>query len=97
MPPNTYDVGSAITIKGEFYDTEQLQFSDPTTVVCKYRKPDGTIVTVPGGQVQHTDIGKFKFTISPDMPGEWRFHMAGSGGIIAAEERMVRVQETYFD
>jgi hypothetical protein len=64
--------------------------TNPTTVTCKVRKPDGTVATPAASNVS---VGRYEATFDPDAAGVHRYRFEGTGAAKAAGERDFRVLE----
>ncbi len=82
--PETYKLGTRITVSTEFHD-ENDALVDPT-VAGFYEKPDGTIVTVDPGDITNPSTGIYEFDIDPDAAGTWAYRFEGTGTYRIANE-----------
>jgi hypothetical protein len=57
-PP--YDIGDALILRGEFLNSNN-QFDDPSAVTLEIACPDGTIISLNGGDVIKDDVGKYHY------------------------------------
>lgn len=70
------------------------QPADPTEVVVKARKPDGTIVTIE--ETNDPAVGAFHVDISLDQAGKWRVWAKGTGAVETAGEIDFDVRHSVF-
>jgi hypothetical protein len=72
--------------------------ADPTEVVCKVMKPDGTVLefTAADAELVHDSVGTWTLQLDIDEPGLWRYRFEGTGDVVAAEEASFVVGGTSF-
>jgi hypothetical protein len=77
---NIYVVGQMVRLATAtaFKDANGNEI-DPTTIVVKYRKPDGTITT--NNAPSHDGVGLFHVDVLIDQPGDWWYRFEGHGNI----------------
>ena len=85
MAQTFYQIGTRVRVNASFRDDSDV-LTDPTTVVAKYREPDGTEVTVDSGDILHPSTGIYSFDIDPDAAGTWDYRFEGTGALKAASE-----------
>lgn len=86
----TFDIGDAPTLTWLLYsDAAKTTLAD-ATVALTVMKPDGTSLTP---SVTHVGTGSYSSTITPTIPGRWRYRWAATGALVAAEEGMFVVRE----
>lgn len=62
--------------------------TDPTDVTLLYSEPDGTVVEVPVGDLDHGGAGVYSYALdTTDKPGTWRYRFVGTGVAQAAGDR----------
>ena len=73
---------------------------DPTEVLLTVLKPDGTSLLYgwpapeANGQLEHESVGRFYVDVTYDQHGTWRYRLAGTGTVVAAEEGRVVVKRS---
>jgi hypothetical protein len=95
---NTYDIGDNPRLTATFRN-EADAVADPTSIVAKYRKPDGTVVTLTYGvdlALYKDSTGIYHTDITVDMAGRWYYRFVGTGNVIAAEETYFDVEKSAF-
>jgi hypothetical protein len=90
-----YYPGSEVTMEGTFKVPDAngvLQLTDPTTVTCKVRKPDGTLVN-PAPTVTRISLGLYRAKVTPAVgeEGDWQHRMIGTGTAAATKRKMFLV------
>jgi hypothetical protein len=87
-----YQVGDLIAVETTFRN-EDGTLTTPTTRVANVIKPDGTetaiVPTVESTGVLRATLPTF------DTPGIWRWYIAGTAGLIAADQGSVFVEAAY--
>lgn len=93
---NIYDVGDKIRLSCTF--TSGITPTDPTTVTCKVKEPDGTITsgTLAGGQVIKDDTGDYHYDHTIDQGGRHWYRWEGTGTVVAAAEADFYARESEF-
>lgn len=87
----TFDVGDRAILKARFRDPETKEPVDPTEVVFRVRKPDGT--TVEQAATDNADeVGYFTATLPIDQSGEWWWRADGTGEVEGSGETHFRVR-----
>lgn len=71
----SYTVGSSAKISAVFRDDAGALY-DPTTVVCTYRKPDGSKGCP---TVTRSALGNYYAACGLDAPGRWVGQFSGQG------------------
>jgi hypothetical protein len=89
----TYDLGDGIRATATFKNLSK-QLADPSAVTCQVKDPSGTITTPSPTQ---DSTGVYRVDITLDVVGDWHIRFAGTGNVIAAVERRVKVLESEFD
>lgn len=87
---NVYDIGDQPRATVTFTDLDGTT-TDPSTVTCTVRKPDGTI-TEPVAASAEPD-GTWYADIPVDQAGTWRIRFEGTGALIAAVESRFQVRD----
>lgn len=95
---NSYDVGDVVRCTGAFANSVGTAM-DPTAVLCKVRKPDGTVTTLTYGTdaaLVKAAIGSYYTDVVATDAGIWyyRFYSTGTGQ--AAGEASFRVRKSSF-
>lgn len=92
-----YDVGDLIRSSVTFTDFGGAA-ADPTTVVFKYEKPDGTVtsITYPAVGTAKDSTGVYHADVTITAAGSWWFRWTGAGAVVAATEEPVFVQASMF-
>lgn len=88
---NEYDIGDGIVLEATF--SKDGAPADPTTVVCKLRLPDRSIVELP---TQPDGAGDFKATYLATTHGDHYYRFEGVGAVEAAGERRFVVRPSPF-
>jgi hypothetical protein len=89
--PDIYDIGDDVILTGSFttlvdgVDTP----TDPSTVTCKVRKPDGSEETI---APVHRSTGVYDATFTPTSSGEHWYRFEGTGAAKAAGEEYFTVR-----
>jgi hypothetical protein len=85
---NTYDVGDLVRIDATF--TVDATATDPTTVICRVKAPDGTVSAKTYGTdaevVKESTAGVYHLDIDITQRGTWRYRWEGTGAAQGAEE-----------
>ena len=87
-----YHVGDLIAKETTFRDEDGV-LTTPTTRVGNVIKPDGTEVAITP-TVESTGVLRITFPTF-DQPGIWRWYIAGTAGLIAADQGSVYVEPAY--
>jgi hypothetical protein len=73
--------------------------TDPSTVTLKIRTPSGT----ESSHVYGTDVnvikdstGKYHYVLTLDAKGDWYQRWIGTGAVVTAGEKVLRVQRSSF-
>lgn len=93
----TYDKGDRPRCQAEFKLSNVL--TDPTTVTFKYKKPDGTIVTLVYGtdvSLVKASTGIYYVDVDIDASGQWFYRFEGTGTVKAASESKFTVRVSEF-
>lgn len=94
-----YNVGDMPTLKATFYDkAEPPALANPTTIEFKLKAPNGTVTTATQAAATNPSIGVWLWPIPApfDAPGTWKFRAAGTGGVVTAEELVIKVAKSSF-
>jgi hypothetical protein len=86
--PIVYDIGDEIVLTGTFKNRAG-QLTNPTAVVCKVRKPDGTTATL---STTNPSTGVFEAVLDIVLAGEHWFRFTGTGAVKAAAEQSFSVR-----
>jgi hypothetical protein len=98
MAANTYVIDSSFKLEAEF--TNESGVADPTTVIFKIKKPDGTITTYTYGvdaEVIRESLGVYYMIVTVDTPGNWWYKIMGTEALIAATEGSFVGLQSKFD
>ncbi len=83
---HSYDIGDVVVLTAEFRVTNTL--TDPTTVVCEIKRPDGTLDTLTPTK-QATGIWRVEYT--PKQTGVHEYRFVGTGAAAGSERSFFRV------
>lgn len=96
---NEYDEGNVIRVTGTFRNAVNA-LADPTVIVVKYRKPNGTITTatLAAGQVIKETLGVFYHDINTTggPVGRWAYKFYATGAVVASGEWAFMLKQTSF-
>ena len=95
---NSYDVGDVVRCSGAFANSAGAAV-DPTAVLCKVRKPDGTITTLTygvDGALVKAAVGSYYTDVNATEAGIWAYRFYSTGTGQAAGETSFRVRESSF-
>ena len=84
-----YQIGDRKTVRTVFTNSVGTPTS-PTTLIGVYRKPSGTAEVA----LTPSDLGAgvVEMTLPTfDEPGIWSWHIAGTAGLIAADQGLIKV------
>lgn len=90
--PNTYIVGTEMKLRATF--SLDGTPTDPQTVSCSVKRPDGTIDTPVASKVVG-QAGTWEASYTPDAAGVYVWRMAGIGGLVAANEDAFIAQTSF--
>lgn len=91
-----YWQGQSIELTGTFTDADGAP-SNPSSVTCSVRAPDGTETTYEPPAVTNPETGSFQVVIPTDQPGVWSYRWEGeTGAETPATERTFTVLESAF-
>ncbi len=79
---NKYDVGDQVRLSVVIANNAGTA-TDPTTVTCTVRKPDGLAQTLSASK---DSTGNYHADVTIDQQGEWDYRWLGTGSLIVAEE-----------
>lgn len=84
---HSYDIGDVVVLTAEFRVSNTL--TDPTTVVCEIKTPNGTVVTLtPTMQA----AGIWRVEYMPSQIGVHEYRFVGTGAAAGSERSFFRVQ-----
>lgn len=86
----TFDVGDVAIMRAKFRDPESKEPVDPTAVVFRVRKPDGT--GVENTNADNPEVGEYVARIPVDQSGEWWWRADGTGEVEGSGETHFRVR-----
>lgn len=88
---SSYLEGNIVKLTASFTD-EDGDAADPTTVVLKIRKPDGTLEE----DITPTNdaVGSYSYTYTPATVGKYYYRFEGTGAIVAADDGDFRVSKS---
>lgn len=84
MNPNSYTVGTKVTMTGTFKDINGA-LVDPTTVTAMVNLPDGSAVDITS-TLSHLTTGVYTVTYIPTQPGGHDYRMQGTGNCQVASD-----------
>jgi hypothetical protein len=82
MPKVTYDYGDTVRARVTYTDPDTGDLTDPVTVTCQVRQPDGTLTTYTYGtdaQPTRVSIGLYQMLIDLDDEGTYKWKWEGAG------------------
>lgn len=93
---NIYDIGDRIRLSVAF--TSAGTATDPTTITCKVKEPDGTITTATYAlaEVVKDSTGNYHYDFTPDQEGKHYYRFEGAGALIAAAESDFMIRDSVF-
>ncbi len=83
---DTIDLGDVVTLTGEFRVAGVL--TDPTTVACEVRAPDGTVTTP---ATTRRGVGVYDASFTPTQSGVHSYRFVGTGAATGAGQSYFRV------
>lgn len=84
----TYQIGDRKVVSTTFTNEAGVPTS-PSTVVGEYRKPGGAVTPLTPAE---QSAGVWRMTLPTfDEPGIWSWHIAGTAGLIAADQGLIKV------
>lgn len=95
---NEYDVGDLVRMTGALTTADGTAV-DPTALVCKVKKPSGTVTTLTYGTDAfpvRSAAGTYYAEVTADEAGEWWYRFVSTGTGQAAEEERFYVRESQF-
>jgi hypothetical protein len=92
MQDKVYDVGDGVRATWTARDLAGAVAS-PTTVVAKLKDPAGTVTTPTPTQ---SGTGVYYVDITLNAEGRWYVRFEGTGAVISAAERQIRVRDSQF-
>lgn len=95
---NSYDVGDVVRCVGNFASSEGVAV-DPTAVLCKVRRPDGTIASYTYGAdaaLVKASAGNYYLDVEATAAGLWAYRFYSTGVGQAAGENVFRVRASNF-
>lgn len=95
---NEYAVGDLVRLTGTL-ETADGTNVDPTTVVCKVKKPSGTVTTYTYNSDPFpvkSETGVYYVDVTTDEAGEWWYRFVSTGTGQAADEQRFYVRESQF-
>ena len=90
-----YYPGTLVRLTGTF--TVDGEPTDPTTVECIVRDPEGGRTVYVYGQddeLQKVETGVYQLELTPDKPKRWYYAFKGTGAAQATAEATFTVRET---
>jgi hypothetical protein len=89
MTVPVYQVGDRAVVSTVFTDENGVA-TNPVTVVAEYRRPSATVATSIG--TTNPSTGTYRATLPTfDEPGLWAWYIAGTVGLIAADQGLIFV------
>ena len=92
-----YDKGDRPRCRAEFRLNNIL--TDPTVITFKYKKPDGTVITLvyeTDTELKRDSAGIYYIDIDVDLSGQWYYRFEGTGTVKAASESRFQVKVSEF-
>jgi len=99
MSANVYDIGDLVRVSAVFKNTLAVA-TDPTTVSCKVRQPNGTVTTLVYGvnnELVKDSTGNYHTDISVTARGIWMHKFIGTGSVQATEEKTFLVKSSLIE
>ena len=96
---STYYIGSETELTVEFFDMDGSTPADPTVATIKVRDPAGVETSHVYGvdvNVVKESVGVYHLDQVLDQAGTWFYRGIGTGAVVAAGEKFLRVQPTSF-
>lgn len=94
-----YDRGQTVKLTTAFTDAAGVP-ANPTTVICKVEKPDGTETTYTAASspaIANPSTGTYTLIINVDQSGMWTYRWEGTtGSTVAADEQQLHVLGSVF-
>lgn len=94
MAVNEYVLGTPVELTVTFTNLAGDP-TDPSTVVCKVKKPDDTESDFTGTDLANDDTGVYSTIFVADQVGDWRYRWEGSGALVAATEAIFTVWSAF--
>lgn len=92
-----YDIGDRLTVTATFTD-ENGTATDPDEVTAWVLDPSGTLTTYvsPDATLTNPSVGTWAFQMAAalDDDGDWYVRIAGTSGLLAAEEVQIPVSRS---
>ena len=86
----TYDIGNLAALTGTFTNQQGAQ-ADPSSVVMRYKKPNGTILTATPTK---SSAGIYSYLLALDIAGTYYFRFEGTGALVAAGDGSLIVTDS---
>ena len=82
---NSYPAGSSVKCRALFYsDVDRTTAADPTSVIFRFRDPDGNLTThmygVDGALIKSA-TGDYYDLVATDESGVWQYEFEGTGAV----------------
>jgi hypothetical protein len=84
MNPNSYTVGTKVTMTGTFRDVSGA-LVDPTTVTAMVNLPDGSVVDISSTLI-NVSVGVYTVTYVPTQAGGHDYRIQGTGNCQVASD-----------
>lgn len=83
-----FNIGDQPTVVATFRERQTKVLADPSTIVVKVRKPDGTITDFDETDCVNISVGiwEFPFQSPLDEDGQWTVKFSGTATVIASDE-----------
>lgn len=94
MATNTHSIGAGVRLRATIADVDG-EALDPSSIVVRVRKPDGSVVVFTGGQIVRESAGIYHCdTDIADLAGDYwqRWEVTGPSPVKGAEEKAFRVR-----
>lgn len=91
-----YDIGDKVRMSSAITGNTGSA-ADPGALVLKYRKPNGTVVTLTygvGSEITRDSLGNYHADIIVDQAGTWTYRFISTGNAAGAEESFFAVRRS---
>ena len=94
---NTYPIGNALTLTVTFTVAATGVPADPHVVKLRIMDPAETETDITQGSLTHPTVGTFQYSLTPEIPGVWKYRFEGTDGVTAAAEKRFEIQPSSFE
>ena len=94
----SYDKQDSVRVTARFYNSSDV-LTDPSGVLCKIKKPDGSVSTYVYGTdaaLVKQGTGIYYLDVDIDQVGIFIYRFEGSGGLKAASESKFTIKQSEF-